>query len=224
MVVVVEGGKSASDRWAKEKRVSLPLRTQNWTGLRREMQDGPWQEKNPARGCLLPPEMDVLVSLLSQRAVVASGGYLGAGRGREGGRGGVTGEIWESSLGFERPSFGPAMASGWMPQAPGPCWGCLSICVSRASGASTVRLCHDAPTAGDQLGAFDLFSARHDPSSTSPTHVGRRQTWPNPQLESRDTRSRAPAAVSCRRPKYARPVALAGSSKRRAPARQLPWS
>lgn len=220
MVVVVEGGKSA---WAKEKRVSLPLRTQNWTGLR-ETQDGPWQEKNPARGCLLPPEMDVLVSLLSQRAVVASGGYLGAGRGREGGRGGVTGEIWESSLGFERPSFGPAMASGWMPQAPGPCWGCLSICVSRASGASTVRLCHDAPTAGDQLGAFDLFSARHDPSSTSPTHVGRRQTWPNPPLESRDTRSRAPAAVSCRRPKYARPVALAGSSKRRSSARQLSWS
>jgi hypothetical protein len=39
----------------------------------------------------------------------------------------VTGEIWESSLGFERPSFGPAIASGWMPQVLGPCWGCLPV-------------------------------------------------------------------------------------------------
>lgn len=77
----------------------------------------------------------------------------------------MTGEIWESSLGFERPSFGPCDGQRMDAPGPGPCWGCLSICVSRASGASTVRLCHDAPTAGHQLGAFDLFSARHDPSA-----------------------------------------------------------
>jgi hypothetical protein len=140
--------------------------------------------------------MDVLVSLLSQRAVGGERRVF-RGRKRKGARtGGVTGEIWESSLGFERPSFGPAIASGWMPQALGPCWGCLPVSPEPAGPAQC----------GFVTAPRQLETSWEPLICSAPAMIHQRQ--PNPRWTQADMaqssldtpESRAPAAVSCWRP------------------------
>lgn len=159
----LRGGKSASDRWQK--------RNESFTSAQDAELDGTgegnvrWSVARKKRSAWLPltsgngcPRFVALAK--------SSGGErrVFRGRKRKGGRtGGVTGEIWESSLG--RPSFGPAMASGWMPQARARAGGCLSICVSQ-------RGQHSAPLSRRprQLGTsweplICSAPAIHDPSA-----------------------------------------------------------
>ena len=65
-----------------------------------------------------------------------------------------------------------------MPQAPGPCWGCLSVSPEPAGPAQCgfVTTPRQLETSWEPL----ICSAPAMIHQRSPTYVGRRQTWPNP--------------------------------------------